>query len=46
MTEFDSQRIAYCPYCKTPFYEGEGLLCDCEMDMQEVMAEMEINDDP
>jgi len=45
MTEFNSQRIAYCTYCKTPFYEEEGTLCDCWNDMNDVMAEMEIDDD-
>jgi hypothetical protein len=41
MTEFNSQSIAYCPYCKTPFYEEEGTLCDCIQLMQETQAEME-----
>jgi uncharacterized Zn finger protein (UPF0148 family) len=41
---FDSQRIAYCPYCKTPFYEEEGTLCDCWQEMEEVRQEMEDED--
>jgi len=41
MTDCTDARIVRCPYCKTPFCEQEGTLCDCLMEIQEVRAEME-----
>jgi len=41
MTDFTDARIVRCPYCKTPFCEQEGTLCDCAYDMQDVEQEID-----
>jgi len=45
MTDFTDARIVKCPFCKTPFCEQEGALCDCLMDAQDAEQEMD-RDEP
>jgi len=45
MTDFTDARIVRCPYCKTPFCEQEGTLCDCAYDVQDMEQEID-RDEP
>jgi len=45
MTDFTDATISQCPYCKTPFCEQEGTLCDCAYDVQDMEQEMD-RDEP
>jgi len=45
MTDFTDARIVRCPYCKTPFCEQEGTLCDCAYDAQDIEQEID-KDEP
>jgi len=45
MTDFTDARIVRCPYCKTPFCEQEGTLCDCAYDVQDIEQEID-RDEP
>jgi len=44
MTDFTDARIVRCPYCKTPFCEQEGTLCDCAYDVQDIEQEIDVDE--